>query len=78
MLSIVLGNGSITIQSAWDHFYRFAYFLPLLLIGIQGIVNLVDAKKKKPAPIITAQAPSVEEPTETETADATSFDDITL
>ena len=78
MLSVVLGNSSATIQSAWNHFYHFAYFLPLLLIGIQGIVNLVDAKKKKPAPIITAQAPSVEEPTETETADETSFDDITL
>ena len=75
MLSIVLGNGSITIQSAWDHFYRFAYFLPLLLIGIQGIVNLVAAKKSKPAPaIVTAQASAT--PTETKNDEAFSLDDI--
>ena len=77
MMSVVLGNGSVTIQSAWDHFYHFAYFLPLLLIGIQGIVNLVGAKKK-PAPAIAVQTQPTKATTEAENTDSISLDDITL
>ena len=55
------------IQSIWDVVFRATFVLPALLIGIQGLVNLVTKGKKTPAvaPMTEAEEqPVAENPTE--------------
>ncbi len=67
MFSVLLNSPSQTIQGLWDVVFRFILILPLLLIAIQGIVNLVsNAKAKKAAAAEAAAAAVVAEAVATE------------
>ena len=60
-VSLLLEHGSAQIQTAWDLVYRLIFMLPLLLLAIQGIINLVaNAKAKKAAAKAPAQEPAQE------------------
>ncbi len=65
MISLFLGSASQDIQSLWDFVFRFVFILPLILIAIQGLINLLNKKKEAAAPAVeTAEAsePAVEAP----------------
>ena len=48
------------IQLVWIVFFYAAWLLPILFVGIQGILNLVNAKKEKAAALAAeAEAPAV-------------------
>ena len=66
MFSLILQSGSPAIQSGWDMIFRLAYLFPLCLLAIQGVINLVAAKKKGvEAPAAApAEQPAEEKPAE--------------
>lgn len=44
MVSLLLGQGSASIQSIWNVFFTGCYLLPLLLLCVQGILKLAGKK----------------------------------